>query len=150
APTLNGNSVIRIEPPLNFRRKDCEALLGALGRALDAFSRGETGRILKAILEGSPQAPCRAVGLSRPRPAVDPRPCKTRFAFFLHPLDDEYYIDFAPSLAALSRQDLTRVSRDFSSLMDPFVLSSARVTSRTGQTIHGEFISLPWTAAQMA
>ena len=45
---------------------------------------------------------------------------------------------------------LARVARDFSSLIDPFVFSSARVTSRTGQTIHGEFITLPWTAAQMA
>ena len=24
APTLNGNSVIRIEPPLTFRRRDCD------------------------------------------------------------------------------------------------------------------------------
>ena len=34
--------------------------------------------------------------------------------------------------------------------MDPFVLSRARVTSKAGRTIYGEFISLPWTAAQMA
>ena len=34
--------------------------------------------------------------------------------------------------------------------MDPFVLSRARVTSKAGRTIYGEFITLPWTAAQMA
>lgn len=55
APTLNGNSVIRIEPPLTFRWRHCEQLLGALEQALEAFSRGETGRILKAILKGESQ-----------------------------------------------------------------------------------------------
>ena len=39
---------------------------------------------------------------------------------------------------------------DVSTLIDPFVLSRARVTSKSGQTIYGEFITLPWTAAQMA
>jgi len=150
APTLNGNSVIRIEPPLTFRRRDCATLLGALERALEAFSQGETGRILKAILEGEPQASSPSKGRSKPRTAVVPAPGETRFAFLLHPLDDDQYIDFDPSLAVLGRQDLARVARDFSTLIDPFVLSSARVTSRTGQAIYGEFISLPWTAAQVA
>ena len=35
-------------------------------------------------------------------------------------------------------------------MIDPFVLSRARVTSKTGRSIYGEYISLPWTAAQMA
>jgi acetylornithine/succinyldiaminopimelate/putrescine aminotransferase/predicted amino acid dehydrogenase len=150
APTLNGNSVIRIEPPLTFRRRDCETLIGALERAIEVFSRGETGRILKAILEGKPQPPTLAIADPAPRPTVAPKPGETRFAFLLHPLEVQNYADFDPSLAVLGRGDLARLVRDVSTMMDPFVLSSARVTSRTGQTIHGEFISLPWTAAQMA
>jgi acetylornithine/succinyldiaminopimelate/putrescine aminotransferase/predicted amino acid dehydrogenase len=150
APTLNGNSVIRLEPPLTFRRRDCVTLLAALERALEAFSRGETGRILKAILEGQPQPPTFAIAAPAPRPMAAPAPGETRFAFLLHPLEDRNYTDFDPSLAVLGRRDLARVALDVSTLIDPFVLSSARVTSRTGQTIHGEFISLPWTAAQMA
>jgi acetylornithine/succinyldiaminopimelate/putrescine aminotransferase/predicted amino acid dehydrogenase len=150
APTLNGNSVIRIEPPLTFRRRDCETLLGALEQTLEAFSKGQTGRILKAIQAGKPQAPTLFSGHAKPRPPVAPVPGETRFAFLLHPLDDGQYVDFDPSLAGLTEQDLARVSRDFSTLIDPFVLSRARVTSMTGQAIYGEFISLPWTAAQMA
>jgi acetylornithine/succinyldiaminopimelate/putrescine aminotransferase/predicted amino acid dehydrogenase len=150
APTLNGNSVIRIEPPLTFRRKDCEELLGALERTLDAFSEGETGRILNAIQAGEPQAPTLYKGNAKPRPADVAEPGEMRFAFLLHPLDDGQYIEFDPSLAGLEPHDLARVSRDFSTLIDPFVLSRSRVTSKTGQSIYGEFISLPWTAAQMA
>jgi acetylornithine/succinyldiaminopimelate/putrescine aminotransferase/predicted amino acid dehydrogenase len=150
APTLNGNSVIRIEPPLTFRRRDCATLIGALERALEAFSRGETGGILKAILDGEPQAPALAIADPAPRPTVTAQPGETRFAFLLHPLEDRNYLDFDPSLAVLGHDDLARTARDFSTLIDPFVLSSARITSRTGQTIHGEFISLALTAAQMA
>ena len=72
----------------------------------EAFSQGETGRILKAILEGKPQASSPSRGHSKPRTAVVPAPGETRFAFLLHPLDDDQYIDFDPSLAVLGRQDL--------------------------------------------
>jgi acetylornithine/succinyldiaminopimelate/putrescine aminotransferase/predicted amino acid dehydrogenase len=156
APTLNGNSVIRIEPPLTFRRRDCEALLAGLERALDAFSQGDTGRILKGILEGKAHPPCKAhppspvAAMAPPRLRIELLPGETRFAFLLHPLSVQNYTDFDPTLAALRPEELHRVTRDISDLMDPFVLSSARVTSRTGRTIHGEFISLGWTAAQLA
>ncbi|MBV8606688.1 MAG: aminotransferase class III-fold pyridoxal phosphate-dependent enzyme [Singulisphaera sp.] len=150
APTLNGNSVIRIEPPLTFRWRHCEQLLGALERALEAFSRGETGRILKAILEGEPQPPSTSMGGPSPMPRIDPVEGETRFAFLIHPLDVPNYADFDPSLATLGHDDLGRVMRDVATLIDPFVFSRARVTSRTGQAIYGEFITLAWTAAQMA
>jgi acetylornithine/succinyldiaminopimelate/putrescine aminotransferase/predicted amino acid dehydrogenase len=158
APTLNGHSVIRIEPSLTFRRRDCQRLLGALERALEAFAHGETGPILKAILERKAQPPARsrtrtamlAIASGGPPPLAAAQPGDTRFAFLIHPLDDGYYSSFDPTLAALAPHELARVTRDLSALMDPFVLSAARVTSRTGQAIHGEFISLPWTAAQMA
>ena len=150
APTLNGNSVIRIEPPLTFRWRHCEQLLGALERALEAFSRGETGRILKAILEREPQPPSTSMEGPRPLPRIEPVEGETRFAFLIHPLDVPNYADFDPSLAALGHDDLARVMRDVSTLFDPFVFSRARVTSKTGQTIFGEFITLAWTAAQMA
>ena len=151
APTLNGNSVIRIEPPLTFRRSDCETLLAALERALEAFSQGETGRILKAILAG--HAPC-SLALDRGPRSRGPRSsrCGARRASPSCSIRSTIanYTDFDPSLAVPRPQDLARVARDFSTLIDPFVFSSARVTSRTGRTIYGEFISLPWTAAQMA
>ena len=39
APTLNGNSVIRIEPPLTFRWSHCEELLAALERRRGVLAR---------------------------------------------------------------------------------------------------------------
>ena len=148
APTLNGNSVIRIEPPLTFRRSDCEELLEALERALEAFSQRRDRANPEGDPGGRPSDPPPPRGAPKPRPSIVPVPGETRFAFLLHPLDDDRELcDFDPSLAVLGRRDLARVARDLSDLIDPFVFSRVRVTSKTGRTIYGEFIALPWTAA---
>ena len=55
APTLNGKSVIRIEPALTMTWPQCERLLKALERTLALFATGDTGRILASIIEGQPQ-----------------------------------------------------------------------------------------------
>ena len=60
APTLNGKSVIRIEPALTMTWPQCERLLSALERALAMFATGDTGRILASIIEGEPQPLVRA------------------------------------------------------------------------------------------
>ncbi len=58
--------------------------------------------------------------------------------------------DFDPSLKVLDSDELRTVGRDVAGLLEPFVVSRARITSAGGQKIFGEFIALPWTAAQMA
>jgi acetylornithine/succinyldiaminopimelate/putrescine aminotransferase/predicted amino acid dehydrogenase len=150
APTLNGNSVIRIEPALTFRWRHCEELLGALGRALEAFSGGDTGRILRAILQGAPQPPAEASDGPGLRPRIEPVEGEGRFAFLLHPLEYHNYADFDLSLAPLSPDELAGATRDLSVLIDPFVISRARVVSSAGRTSYGEFISLLSTAADLA
>jgi acetylornithine/succinyldiaminopimelate/putrescine aminotransferase/predicted amino acid dehydrogenase len=150
APTLNGKSVIRIEPPLTFDRQHCDELLGALRRALEVFSRGDTGQILKAIFRGAPQPALALVGAPESRTWIEPAQDETRFAFLLHPLDVPNFAEFDPTLAALSPAELAGALSDVRCMIEPFVLSRARVTSRTGQSIYGEFITLPWTAAEMA
>jgi acetylornithine/succinyldiaminopimelate/putrescine aminotransferase/predicted amino acid dehydrogenase len=151
APTLNGSSVIRIEPPLTFRWCDCEELLTALGRALEAFSQGDTARVLRGILHGEPQLPSSTLppGLRAAR-CPEPVDGETRFAFLMHPIDDANIADFDPSLKVLDSDELRTVGRDVAGLLEPFVVSRARITSPGGQKIFGEFIALPWTAAQMA
>ena len=150
APTLNGNSVIRIEPPLTFRWSHCEELLAALERALEAFSRGETGRVLKSILEASPRSSPAPIGAPGPRLSIGPVEGETRFGFLVHPLDVGNYADFDPSLEILKPRDLERVARNLSDLIDPFVFNRVRVTSKTGRTVYGELIALPWTAVDLA
>lgn len=150
APTLNGNRVIRIEPALIFTWAHCEQLLAALGRALAAFSDGHTGRIVTAVLSGRrceafPPSPQKG-----PRQEVQARPGERRFAFLMHPLDPRGLAQFDPHLAALPTEMLEDLADRLAGLVDPFVLSRARVVSATGQSVYGEFIIVPWTAEQLA
>jgi acetylornithine/succinyldiaminopimelate/putrescine aminotransferase len=150
APTLNGKAVIRIEPALTMRWGQCKQLLRALERALAVFATGDTGRVIASIQAGRPLP---ASHVPNPYPAwagVRPRPGERRFAFLLHPLDLKSYADFDQSFAALSAESLEEVARNFSGLLEPFVLSHGRIVSKTGETAYGEFITLPWTAKQLS
>ena len=149
APTLNGNSVIRIEPPLTIRWKECEELLAALERTLTVFAGGDMGLILGSILDGTPRKIKR---MNRPtaKATIRPRAKETRFAFLLHPLQCTGYADFDPTLKSLSMTEIEAAAKGLSQLLEPFVLSRTRVTSLTGKSVYGEIVTLPWNAAQLA
>ena len=151
APTLNGKSVIRIEPALTMTWPQCEAAAECSGAdARHLFATGDTGRILASIIEGQPQPLVWATPPEKPWVQVKPRPAERRFAFLMHPLDYGNAVDFDSSLAYLDDHSLEEVVRNVSGLVDPFVVSHGRVVAKTGETIYGEFITLPRTAEQLA
>ena len=147
APTLNGKSTVRIEPPLNFTRADCVRLLAALHRTLLAFQTGDTGHVLGRIFG----EPIRRSRPSRGATRLDIRPGagERKFAFLLHPTEAASFADFDPSLRRLSPETLDAVIGRTGGLMEPFLMSTARVRSRTGESIVGDFIAIPRTAAQL-
>jgi acetylornithine/succinyldiaminopimelate/putrescine aminotransferase/predicted amino acid dehydrogenase len=150
APTLNGKSVIRIEPALTMAWPQCKRLLSALERTLALFATGDTGRILASIIDGQPQPSVQASPPEKPWVLVKPRPAERRFAFLMHPLDYGDAVDLDSSLAYLDDPSLKDVVRRIAGLVDPFVVSHGRVVAKTGETIYGEFIALPQTAEQLA
>lgn len=148
APTLNGKSVIRIEPALTFSWTECEELLAGLQRALEAFSDGNTGRILRALMNDG-RAVVRPRSIVEKQEVVEQRAGERRFAFLMHPLDAGNFADFDPNLAILSRPALEDLATRLSGLVEPFVLNEARVVSATGESVYGEFIVVPRTARQL-
>ena len=150
APTLNGKSVIRIEPALTLSWAECEELIGALERTLQAFSKGNTGQILTGILMGRPFPVLGPVETSTSNWDIRPLPGERRFAFLIHPLDLVKAGDFDPNLSWLPDELLADITERLTGIVEPFVLNPTRVTSTTGETIYGEFIVVPRTAAQLA
>ena len=148
APTLNGTDVIRIEPPLNATWSECEAVLTAIGRALEAFSSGDAARVLTSIRAGEAR-PASGVVRPRPRAAARPRPGDGRFAFLLHPLDLQSYADFDPTLAGLAPDELADAVRVIHGLADSAFVGEARITSAAGRSAYGEFILVGHTAAEL-
>jgi acetylornithine/succinyldiaminopimelate/putrescine aminotransferase/predicted amino acid dehydrogenase len=150
APTLNGKAVIRIEPALTIRWRECEQLLGALERALALFATGDTGRVIGSIVDGEQRPAMRKSAAACEWVRIEPQPTERRFGFLMHPLDFASFAEFDPSLDQLSPSLLENTARDMSDMLESFVYSRGRVVSKTGATAYGEFVTLPWTAEQLA
>jgi len=155
APTLNGNSVIRIEPPLIVNEDQCRLALDALEQVCRVLDAGNTGELL-AHLVGREQPvppPARADASMRvqepTRPAPDENAEEGRFAFLVHPLDLRNYTEFDRSLVPYTETELQRLSERFNALMEPFVVGTTRVVSPTGRQAYGEFVVVPRTTRQL-
>lgn len=151
APTLNGNTVIRIEPPLVITDDQCVQALDGIGRMLAVLAERNTARFLRYLV-GIPEGnvvsmPRRRDPAPRPRPSADP--AEGRFAFLVHPVDIRNYAEFDDSLAAFNDVELEALAGRWNDMVEPFVVSEARITSDTGRVAYGEFIAIPRTADEM-
>lgn len=151
APTLNGSSVIRIEPPLIVNIEQCDFTLQALDEMLEVLSTANTAEFLKYLIgKTEKQATNR---LSRPPKACYPEPLpgsdEGRFAFLVHPIDIKNYAEFDNSLSFFTEDELEKLILRWDDMVEPFVVSSVRITSKSGKKAYGEFISVPRTTEEL-
>ncbi|MDR5753964.1 MULTISPECIES: aminotransferase class III-fold pyridoxal phosphate-dependent enzyme [unclassified Caballeronia] len=151
APTLNRGDVLRVQPPLNATRKQCDMAADAIGRAMDVLAEHDTGKLYRAILQHRPVENVAPVSKRLPAsitPARTPDDAR-RFAFLLHPLDARSYADYDTSLAILEPGELAEFARSMDGLMDPVVGSTMQIESATGTCARGDFIMIPHTSEQL-
>lgn len=149
APTLNGGSTIRLEPPLNISYEEIDIALKALERMSHSLSQKSTPHILGYLLEETHELLTPYHSSIPAREPIQPEPEDGRWAFLLHPLDLISYKDFDPSLSCLTTKHVRELTEKWSDIVDPFIVSEARITSETGASAFGEFIVLPYTSQQM-
>lgn len=147
APTLNGASVIRIQAPLIINQEEAVFLLKAIEKTLPVLAAGDTREIFAHLLGIEPRQaklpPC------KPGKQLKPGAHQTRFAFLVHPLDDNSVVDFDKGLAALSPEKLGMIANKWLPEMEPFVIGEAVIPSKTGNSAYCEFINIPRTASQL-
>lgn len=151
APTLNGHAVIRIEPPLIVTMEDCRFAVAAIERMVKLIDSGNTAGLLRHLTDQT--KPLRQSVPHQARPAVQVLPPKAeegRFAFLVHPLELQNYVDFDSSLAAFSKDQLEQLIDRWNEMMEPFVVAKTRIQSVTGASAYGEFIVVPYTAEQLS
>ncbi|MBM7243333.1 aminotransferase class III-fold pyridoxal phosphate-dependent enzyme [Rhodococcus fascians] len=156
APTLFGNRVIRIEPPLTVSSSACSRLVAALDRALGYAAEGDMDGLFGHLLGRPTVATPAALTALRPgrTPDIAVRPGDRRFAFIAHPLDLGFFAAFDPALEVFGnaeRQDLLERFAASTSELDPasFVIGSGRVSGFGDATAHGDLIGLPYTSQQL-
>ena len=146
APTLNGNAVIRIEPPLTISEEQCREALKGIESMLDVLAQGSTARFLSFLVRPQnvntypPYTPYIAEKI-----VPSGKPEEGRFAFLIHALDLKSYHQFDNSLLAFSEDELAELTGKFNDLIEPFVAGRTIITSAAGRTAYGEFIALPRT-----
>ncbi|MEW5784088.1 MAG: aminotransferase class III-fold pyridoxal phosphate-dependent enzyme [Bacillota bacterium] len=149
APTLNGNAVIRIEPPLIITKDQCREALAGIENMLRCLNEGSTARFLSFLVGGDhgrdfpsfiPERVEKVV------PAGDEN--EGRFAFLIHALDLQSYHQFDHSLRAFSEAELGELTGKFNDMIQPFVISRTAITSAAGRCAYGEFIAVPRTTEE--
>jgi len=150
APTLNGNRVIRIEPPLHITKEQCDQLLAGLENMLQILNEANTARLLSFLIDKDPQEVPSFEHPGAREIIAPPDDSEGRFAFLIHPIALENYSDFDPSLAAFTEEELERLTESWNDIVEPFVISEARINSKNGDTAYGEFIVVPRTAEELS
>lgn len=154
APTLNGASVIRIEPPLVITDQQIEYALNAIENTVSVLARRNTAALTCHLVPGAVKVdPAALPGVQpqvqEPRVWDQPEPEDGRFAFLVHPLNMQNYADYDQSLKAFTNKQLSDLAQRWADMLDPFVLSRVRIVSQTGQAATGDFIVVPYTAAEL-
>ncbi|HEY3363515.1 MAG TPA: aminotransferase class III-fold pyridoxal phosphate-dependent enzyme [Symbiobacteriaceae bacterium] len=149
APTLNGASVIRIEPPLVATKEQCQFAIDAIGRMLSHLAVGNTAEFVGHLLgiESRPQVLPPAIRRAQPKPSGEAS--EGRWAFLGHPVDLRNYPEMDESFKVFSNEEIRRLVDRFNDLMDPFVAGPTHIETADGRTAYGEFIIIPRTADQM-
>jgi len=151
APTLNGNDVIRIEPPLVMSLEQCHDAADKIGNVLNVLKKGSTSRFLSYLIDTQRDINYSDVKLKTvSRSSNGASHDHGRFAFLVHPLNLKNYCEFDESLYDLDEIELAQLTDKFSDITRPFVISGADIISKCGSKAYGEFIAIPRTAEQLS
>ena len=146
APTLNGNAVIRIEPPLTISSEQCREALTGIDAMLKVLQKGNTAQFLSYLVREDRRNEFPEFVPYPSERVVPPEDTETgRFAFLIHALDLKSYHQFDNSLQGFSEKELEELTARFNDMIEPFVVSQAVITSQTGRKAYGEFIALSRT-----
>ena len=149
APTLNGASVIRVEPPLVATDSDCDLIVAAFEQLMEPMDRGDLSQLVSPLVGLHPARPAlpKATPWRRPKPSNDHS--EGRFAFVVQPVTLLNYSDLDASLSVFDEHELELVADRWNETAEPFVISSARIHADDGATAYGEFIGVPRTAQDL-
>ncbi len=149
APTLNGNAVIRIEPPLVITEEQCQMALQGIEAMLEVLKEGSTARFMAFLVRSDKEVKEGKYVPFKPYPAPHYIPTGSkeegRFAFLIHALDLESYPQFDNSLYSFNTKELADLTGRFNGMVEPFVAGKTRIKSAKGSEAYGEFIAISRT-----
>ncbi len=150
APTLNGNNVIRIEPPLIMTREQCIHAVNGIENMLKVLQNGNTAQLISYLINADDDREYPSYKndyLNDAKPGLQED--EGRFAFLVHPLDLSNYPEFDESLQTFNEQELRELTTRWNNLVEPFVAGQTRIKAPSGKECYGEFIAVPHTTEEL-
>jgi acetylornithine/succinyldiaminopimelate/putrescine aminotransferase/predicted amino acid dehydrogenase len=149
APTLNGSTVIRLEPPLIATREQCQRAIDSVGRMLEHLAVGNMFELIRHLMGWEKRPQVLPAAHRRELPVPSGEESEGRWAFLVHPVDLRNYPEMEDSLKVLSTGEIGDMVNHFNDLLEPFVAGSTRIATANGRTAYGEFVVIPRTAQQL-
>ncbi|MFW6270490.1 MAG: aminotransferase class III-fold pyridoxal phosphate-dependent enzyme [Bacillota bacterium] len=150
APTLNGNNVIRIEPPLIMDKDQCREAVNRLDNMLKVLKQNSTARFISYLINiNLDNRTYKYNNTTSSNIVVKPRKDENRFAFLIHPLDLKNYQEFDKTLQVFKDKELAQLTSRWNNLVEPFVVAETKIKSKTGDKAYGEFITIPRTTREL-
>jgi len=167
APTFNTSNVLRIQPSLVITEQEIGQILAALDATMELIANEDFAELFSSLVPTPYLASAqssdamrlvmgRTRRLSRPRSVAMPTAArKRRFAFLIHPTDDEARFGILPPSIkdkgiAVREQWLAWMDSWTAKMRDPApVFHAEHVVSKTGTAIEGWLIATSLTPEQM-
>jgi len=149
APTLNGASVVRIEPPLVISDQQIAFALTAIENTVRELANGNTAAFLGHLINVSVDKQYQSKRTSSQVQQLGPEKDAGRFAFLVHPLSVRNYAEYDQSLAVFTEEQLCDLTSRWSDMLEPYVIATSRIVSNTGKIAYGDFIVVPYTAKEL-
>lgn len=151
APTMNGDNVLRVQPPLTVTRHECDKIIAAFRQLGAVIASGRSDQLIAHLVRPEEDVEITTGVFSVPevRRELAREEEAGRFAFIAHLLDDKSFVDFDSTLGRLAPSELTSFSNWFEDLAQPFAVTRLRVESNAGGVAIGDFIAIPKTAQQL-
>lgn len=149
APTLNGASVVRLEPPLIISQAQCEQAMDSVDRCMAKLAIGNTAAFLGHLIDVEVDVSAEPTVAPRVYPKPTNDESEGRFAFLVHPLYLKNYAEFDESLEVFTDEQLRQLSWRWNDLIEPFPVCQTRVVSKNGATAYGEFICVSRTSDEL-
>jgi acetylornithine/succinyldiaminopimelate/putrescine aminotransferase/predicted amino acid dehydrogenase len=157
APTFNAGQVLRIQPALTVTEAQIDRILQALERAVALIAAEDFAELLRPLLPegavrtGMPCPPARPHNKTHAQPVRNAVARKRRFAFLVHPTDDDSLFSILPPSAraagAHAQEQWVQWMRSWASKMHAPapVLYIPAVDSPTGDSVDGYLLGAPLT-----
>jgi acetylornithine/succinyldiaminopimelate/putrescine aminotransferase/predicted amino acid dehydrogenase len=154
APTMNagsnGGNVLRVQPPLNVSRAECDKIIAAFRQLASVLAAGRSDQLIAHLVREPEEVEVTTGVFERAevrRLAQEAEP--GRFAFVAHLLDSNSLADFDSSLDRLAPGEVSAFVDQFEEMAKPFWAARMRIESKAQHVAVGDFIAIPKTAQQL-